>query len=422
MRYRQLKVFLAKALLVVASIVIALVIIDIVSWTMVPTWPYRALRSAVIDDPEVQLNSWGMLDIDHEVEPPAGKERVILVGDSFLDNGNWGLMQVAYYARQALNEKHPIDLVNLGVTNTNPVDYYQRVIDVALPLHPDRLYVFLYAGNDLDDLSAYPPQHRSLVAKLRTVYFWQSSAKKLFPGLSYIIGARWPLIRNLWHHDVISLSAAKQDISRLNERILADDVDGFIDQYLKYGYTAAPDKQTIKLVFLSQWQKLRKALQDTLPFEGRREIMRRWVVDQVLGWEIGDWKVPTTLDEALENTKREAVAGTLYWMRKIRDVANDNNVPVTFILIPTGYHDPDYRAFWIPGWSRTFSWNLSSEARLIRLQEALDEDGIGYIDLRKLFAGHSGTYVRLDGHWTAKGTQMVGELLATELAPGRNDP
>jgi hypothetical protein len=97
------------------------------------------------------LNAGGFNDRDHPVDrPPQVTTRIVALGDSFA----FGVVpRPANYLtliEQALSSDGGVELINLGVSGTNPHDYRAVLVDEGLKFRPDLVLVSLYVGNDLE--------------------------------------------------------------------------------------------------------------------------------------------------------------------------------------------------------------------------------------------------------------------------------
>ena len=97
------------------------------------------------------LNSRGFNDRDHSLErPPGVTTRVVALGDSFV----FGVVpRTANYltlVEQALSGDDSVEVINLGVSGTEPRDYRAILVDEGLAFRPDLVLVSVYLGNDLE--------------------------------------------------------------------------------------------------------------------------------------------------------------------------------------------------------------------------------------------------------------------------------
>jgi len=97
------------------------------------------------------LNSRGFNDREHTIERPAEvMTRIVALGDSFA----FGVVpRPANYLtliEQELSSAGAVEIINLGVSGTEPRDYRAILVDEGLRFQPDLVLVSVYVGNDLE--------------------------------------------------------------------------------------------------------------------------------------------------------------------------------------------------------------------------------------------------------------------------------
>ena len=147
--------FFSNALFVLVSLS-SVVICELMMRLMVPAWPARglhgvegryALRSwgrSTNEESPVRVNEWGQRDRSRRRRPRPGVRRFICVGDSFLEEARDAPLPPLL--DDLLGSAH--EVVNLGVSATDPDEYYYRFKNIGLRLCPDHCVLFFYAGND----------------------------------------------------------------------------------------------------------------------------------------------------------------------------------------------------------------------------------------------------------------------------------
>jgi hypothetical protein len=97
------------------------------------------------------LNASGFNDRDHPVErPPQVTTRIVALGDSFAFGVVPRPSNYLTLIEQGLSSEGRVELINLGVSGTNPHDYRAVLVDEGLKYRPDLVLVSLYVGNDLE--------------------------------------------------------------------------------------------------------------------------------------------------------------------------------------------------------------------------------------------------------------------------------
>ena len=148
--------------------------------------------------------------------------------------------------------------------------------------------------------------------------------------------------------------------------------------------------------------------------EGEHEYLLGWMIDILMNWETRDFDVAKNRQDAARLAGNGEVEATLSWIEAADRVAGEHKVPLQVFLVPVGSVDPDYVEFWKP-WPRAYGWNYLCDEWLSRLAAALGKTRIRFVDLRDELNGISGTYRKLDGHWSRKGVAIVADRVQKEL-------
>ena len=115
-----------------------------------------------------RLNSHGFKDVEFNTEKVDGTFRILGIGDSFA-------FGVVPYANNYLtlledelnrNGRH-VELLNMGIPGTGPIDYLSLFVHEGLQLNPDMVLLSFFIGNDFEE------QSRSLLS-----YSYAASAVK----------------------------------------------------------------------------------------------------------------------------------------------------------------------------------------------------------------------------------------------------
>lgn len=97
------------------------------------------------------LNSRGFNDVERSIARPADvTTRIVALGDSFA----FGVVPYAAnyltLLERELSTAGPAEVINMGVSATEPRDYRAILVDEGLAYRPDLVLVSLYLGNDLE--------------------------------------------------------------------------------------------------------------------------------------------------------------------------------------------------------------------------------------------------------------------------------
>ena len=140
---------------------------------------YLATRTGHVVPHRPWFNYWtnalGLNDQEFVVPKPAGRFRVMAVGDSF----TYGLvpypqnvMTLLEASLRAACPNRDLDLLNFGIGGTNATDY-RTIIELGYATYePDLVLVNFYAGNDGPDLYHRDGEGGSRRSLLRHSYLW----------------------------------------------------------------------------------------------------------------------------------------------------------------------------------------------------------------------------------------------------------
>ena len=120
---------------------------------------------------DATLNSRGFNDIEHPVERPADVAyRIVALGDSFavgsVPQGDNFLTRL----ESLLSTGAPVEVINMGVSATNPVEYLSMLADEGLAFRPDLVLVNLFVGNDLESREPRWHERSYLVTLARALW------------------------------------------------------------------------------------------------------------------------------------------------------------------------------------------------------------------------------------------------------------
>lgn len=115
---------------------------------------------------DATFNGRGFNDIEHAVErPPGVSYRIVALGDSFAVGSVPQRDNFLTRLESLLSTHGPVEVINMGVSATNPVEYLSLLAEEGLSFRPDLVLVNLFVGNDLE--SRQPRWHeRSYLATL----------------------------------------------------------------------------------------------------------------------------------------------------------------------------------------------------------------------------------------------------------------
>jgi hypothetical protein len=97
------------------------------------------------------LNSRGFNDVERSLERPADvSTRIVALGDSFAFGVVPHAANYLTLLERELSVAAPAEVINMGVSATEPRDYRAILVDEGLAYRPDLVLVSLYLGNDLE--------------------------------------------------------------------------------------------------------------------------------------------------------------------------------------------------------------------------------------------------------------------------------
>jgi hypothetical protein len=210
-------------------------------------------------------NYLGFFDRDREYE--SNRPRVVFVGDSFLEI--MSTKPLASRVEERLRQRGiEIDVLNLSKDDTDlDPDYRHKLHELVFDYHPDHVFIFIYAGNDLHRRYRYVPyQHPPYNVSKEAISFLQDAdmgdaALTKLEQLrrdGTVFESRAALLENL---QAINMDLHKQNLTYLT--------------CLAYSHAASPSlfrriwPSTIERFGLAssrisrEWKKIRKLLRST---------------------------------------------------------------------------------------------------------------------------------------------------------------
>lgn len=370
-----------------------------------PPWPQRALHSLpqsedqnvwerilYYDPKAIGINSWGQRDRERKLAPPPNTPRVAFVGDSYLEASP--AIPLPMQIEKQMGDR--IEAINLGVSMTNPEDYYWRAKRVALPLESRHVITFYYLGNDLS-----PP---------RAARFWEglnqwsprpSLAGALLPALSH-----WTQLRR--HRSNRSGWPAAYpdpdawDLARIRETGPANFKEWLITFYERYG---GQESQTLRERLAER--DLGGFYEQILQPDGG--MFRSSMLLVFLRRLVGETKTQTP------EQARPSVEELAKWAEATREACRKEGTGFTAVIIPTAFEtDARYRDLWsrlAPFDPIEVEWlKETTQSVAARLVSA----GIDTLDLSPALTG-TATFLNVDGHFSEAGAAASAAAIATHL-------
>ena len=380
---------------------VALVGAEAVASLFVPGWPALGLHGlepragtqawgrAASAEGVVGFNSWGQRDRERSPRPPPGVRRIAFVGDSLLEESS--AVPVSLATERALG-RSDLEIVNLGVSATQPDEYYYRTRSIALPLGAEHCFLFLYEGNDLsqgDEITlpsllgvaaVYPRE--SVLSLLRLRALNHVATNRLRPVVriwgragelheeEQSLALRLARSSDAEMPDVLSSLVRRADRERVARRLRRRDLAAF------YAMLRQPDQGLFRSYYLYAALK-------SVASGGRRG---------------------------------EATPAYAYrWVRRTRDLCRARGVRFTLVIVPEAFQvDDRMRDLWLPLLDMR-ELMAPERAACEELAKTCRGDGMDVVDLHGALARVPGAYLNPDGHWSASGVEAVARVLAGHL-------
>ena len=419
MKLRAIGYWIAYAVLLLAATVAGL---EFLSSFVAPTWPARELRPVEVPlsqpssasnapNPRLTYNSWLMRDWERTVAKPSTVDfRTVLIGDSFLEGGFVSRPLPAQVEEYWPKTSRPgsFEAINLGVSATDPNNYYYRIKNVALALQPDAMVVVFYSGNDFVHTGHSPWTPPPFLAE-RPLPSWLGMVA---PRLTW-------LTVNRLRTSQFGRRSNESEFEDVN-RVLTEPLDRRYDalaRFMKRNYFPNDDVVQIRRVFERGGDKFWEAFEKR---EHDQEHLQGWWVAGLYGWET-QMNLPATITdkEIQRSIDPEQFKATLSWLTGARDLARQNNMKFMVAMAPAAGGDPAYVEFWKP-WPRYRAFQIQREAWHRAFRPLIEGADIQVVDLAEDLRGVSGTYRLSDAHWTELGTSLAAKRIASELVKLRD--
>jgi hypothetical protein len=343
----------------------------------------------------VKVNSWGQRDREHSIDRPAETYRMIFIGDSLLEDGS--PVPLPYRTEDILKGmgKTSFEAINLGVSATEPDEYYYRLKRIGLPLRPDHCVLVFSASSDFI-------QEPSLLS--------YSGISSTYPRLSFL--------------QLLGLKSLDLIISNERRPLLRGwfSAGGLLKHELKLQETFAKtvNDQETELTFLSffplaQQNQLKSVLYNSSAADRSRfyDMLRHPDDAKFRSWN---------LNIATNVAKGEAIPNfisaqySFQWVKAAKELCRRRGIKFTLVIIPDGLTvDPrmsgQYSA--LADMKAYMKYNDDAVSRFVShsLQEGMD-----VVDLRSLLQGKSGAYLNMDGHLSMYGVDLIAGNLAKKFS------
>lgn len=413
-----------------------------------------------------KANQLGWMDRDHEIARKP--RRIVFIGDSMLEVRS--RRRLALKVEDRFRNSHPVEVINLSMTGSDPKDYRFRLNEYALDYHPDHIFVFLYGPNDFE---LTPPFEAYRPKAIRVTAATLDCVRNL--GFSPEVVERLKALQGILYADRPSfLKAVGGQLSPTQSQLLYTAAVAYSDAETRTFLHTTGDRLKslgVKLVDLSskallaagrpaptypdpQWwsrpefkdqekaiyslprpQRLRalaelygqamhypagpvyQLLRDQTP------EMQAWLVEeQDMLWFLavplnrlsGLELTPGPEDDGLRSFNAKRVKMYERLLREMSDTAEQHGARLTYVFIPTpGLADQDFVRFW--NGKLPTEWSAKSYRQVLSKMTGQ----VSLIDLGRDPDRFRGGYWPLDGHWTDRANDTAADILAEFI---RSDP
>jgi hypothetical protein len=315
---------------------------------------------------QVNINSLGLRERDLDYPKPPGAQRMLVVGDSFVEGVQVPVEQVASRRAEELlvSRGCPVQTINAGVGGWGTTEEYLYLKHEGLQFQPDQVIAVFYSGNDVTNNSPYI---KSNVRNFRRPY--------------YEVGNDGRLRQLPWR-------------SRRPDENL--------ETWLRRNSLFFSVLDTGALM------RLRAHFGDPIRDEEDTEAYRE---QRLLDLELPVFSAttPRNWQSAWEVTEALLVA--------MRDETVAAGVPFLLVYAPTIWeiYPNEWELFRTSKKLKETGWDFDGPNR--RVTEIAARNGIDFLDLRQPLRAAAPTspplYFRHDLHWTAAGHAVVAEALAS---------
>ncbi len=123
-----------------------------------------------------QLNSRGFNDRERQaVRPSEVRGRIVAIGDSFAVGVVPRRHNYLSLIEAELSADEPVEVINLGVSGTEPRDYLSMLVDEGLGFGPDLVLAGFYVGNDFETRARRLHEHSLVLTLGRALWRFRSA-------------------------------------------------------------------------------------------------------------------------------------------------------------------------------------------------------------------------------------------------------
>jgi hypothetical protein len=361
----------------------------IFSISIVPAFPKYLTHPSRWGWPAV--NSMGFLDKERSFENKAGLPRVLFIGDSMLEISGFSIVPGCEKAVEARINK-AAEFINLGESDTDPVDYYWRLRSVGMRFKPDALLIFITEVNDFIGRQRFSRGMK--VYNFISIYPQQSIFSRFFPRTASLLSVPYYRIRNFkslpWLPEDRRWTSLSENEKEIKLAQLISE-KGKVSLEKAHSYVKGLSDDTKKFVFKS----------DNLP-----------------GYYFGPLVESVFHGIKHENRYRaEYAAECVIEMKKLLLKENPSAGIMVFFIPAAEKADPEFLSAFrdmSKGGGLPFGPLLEGKEYVL-FCDMLKKEGIKVRNIADGFRGLPGTY-SLDGHWSKKGIELATDYVSSKIS------
>jgi hypothetical protein len=406
-RYKHIAFSLVLFCVLFAS---TLILMNLVASFFVPPWPMSGLHGVPPEigkkawgfyektDGFVRVNSWGQRDREHTIQPQTGVYRVLFIGDSLLEDG--APVPLPFKTEEILKGAGHLktEMINLGVTATDPDEYFFRLKRVGLPLQPDHCVMMFSAGTD----------------------FIQEPTLLSYGGISATY-PRWSFLQ------ILGLTSLDHVISNERRQVLRAWFKGgpLLKHELElqgiFGKNANDDEMEKEYLsfFPAEEQSLLKSVLSRSSASDRNKLFSMLRNPDGGFFRSYYLDIATKVAKGLRAPEFTSAEYSFRWVKTAAGLCREKGVRFTLVVIPDGFTVDSRMAGYYAAIADMKAYMKHKDDATNRFVSHAVEAGMDVIDLRELLSKTPGAYNNMDGHWSQHGVDTVARYLAARFTSAR---
>lgn len=406
----QRKHFVFSLIYFISLVVITLVFMNIVAAFYTVPWPASGLHGVSSEVGKnawlyhekapgfVKVNSWGQRDREHTINPLPGTYRMVFIGDSFLEDGAPVPLPIRTEEILKGMGKSSFEIINLGVSATEPDEYYFRLKRVGLPLQPNHC-VFVFSASS--DFIKEP----SLLS--------YGGISSTYPRLSFL--------------QILGLRYLDQIISNERRPLLLGwfSAGGLLKHELKLQETfgKTTDDQDTERTYLSFYNQVEQVqLKEVLYKSSSAERNNFFeMLRHPDNGEFRSWNLNIATHVALGQPAPDFIKAeySFRWVNAAFELCRKNKIEFTLVIVPEGLTVDSRMYGQYSAIANMKAYMNYNDEAVSRLASHAAEHGMDVVDLREFLTRQPGAYLNMDGHLSQHGADVIAEKLAHKFSQNR---